>query len=496
LRLKSSHVNGMKIHTLLFNPQNWMELAQELSQLDRFDAQWQAIERREQKTLKELKSIATVRSVGASTRIEGSRLSDKEVEVLIENLDINKLAERDQQEVIGYYETLNLVGESYADIPVAESSIRQLHNILMKYSTKDGYHKGNYKINTNRVERTEIDGSKTTIFETSAPGWATQDAMAQLIEWYNNDSTTHPLIRAALFVYEFLSIHPFQDGNGRLSRLLATLLLMKSGYVWIEYVSFEHEIEHRKKEYYKKLMESQRSRPGEDVTEWVCFFLDCLKNIQGQLLQKIKEKEKRESVGVREQHVYAMVENNPGISSGEIAEKLKIPNSTVKRILADLISMRNLVVHGAGRGTRYSIAVTDLVKRDAAIVLTNEERTKEFTLSQAGAFIRIKKIVLTPKFDWKHPNEWSAKLSQNGLYFTIHALTSKGVSFSQPYSIFGFNDPTYYQPVFIVNPNIVIPDQLGSNSVFKIDYPIKCSIELSGSVENFDFDVMLVTDQG
>jgi Fic family protein len=496
LRLKSSHVNGMKIHTLLFNPQNWMELAQELSQLDRFDAQWQAIERREQKTLKELKSIATVRSVGASTRIEGSRLSDKEVEVLIENLDINKLAERDQQEVIGYYETLNLIGESYADIPVAESSIRQLHNILMKYSTKDGYHKGNYKINTNRVERTEIDGSKTTIFETSAPGWGTQDAMAQLIEWYNNDSTTHPLIRAALFVYEFLSIHPFQDGNGRLSRLLATLLLMKSGYVWIEYVSFEHEIEHRKKEYYKKLMESQRNRPGEDVTEWVCFFLDCLKNIQGQLLQKIKEKEKRESVGVREQHVYAMVENNPGISSGEIAEKLKIPNSTVKRILADLISMRNLVVHGAGRGTRYSIAVTDLVKRDAAIVLTNEERTKEFTLSQAGAFIRIKKIVLAPKFDWKHPNEWGTRLSQNGLYIIVHAVTSKGVAFSQPYSISGFNDPTYYQPVFIVNPNIVLLDQLDSNNVFKIDYPIKCSIELSGSVENFDFDVMLVTDQG
>jgi Fic family protein len=138
---------------------------------------------------------------------------------------------------------------------------------------------------------------------------------------------------------------------------------MKSGYVWIEYVSFEHEIEHRKKEYYKKLMESQRNRPGEDVTEWVYFFLDCLKNIQGQLLQKKKEKEKRESVGVREQH--------------------------------------NLVVHGAGRGTRYSIAVTDLVKRDIAIILTNDQRIKEFTLPQASAFIRIKKIVLSvERFDF------------------------------------------------------------------------------------------------
>jgi predicted transcriptional regulator len=271
---------------------------------------------------------------------------------------------------------------------------------------------------------------------------------------------------------------------------------MKSGYVWIQYVSFEHEIEHRKKEYYKRLMEAQRNRPDEDVTEWVYFFLDCLKNIQGQLLQKIVEKEKRESVGVREQHIYAMVENNPGISSGEIAEKLNIPNSTVKRILADLVSMRNLIVHGAGRGTRYSIAVTDLVKRDVAIVLTNEERIKAFTLPQIGSFLRIKKIVLTPLFEWKHPGEWSNRLSQNGLYITVHAVTSQGIVYRQPYSIFGYNDPSYFQPVFIVNPNIVLPDQLkDNNGIYKMSFPIKCQIELSGGVEIFDFDVMLVTDE-
>lgn len=472
-----------------------MELTQELSQLDRFDAQWQAIERREKQALKELKSIATVRSIGASTRIEGSHLSDKEVEILIENLDISSLTDRDEQEVAGYYDTLNLIGESYRDISISESSIKHLHNVLMKHSTKDSYHKGNYKISPNHVERTEADGSKTIVFETTPPGWATQDAMRQLIEWYNNDSSTHPLIRSALFVYEFLSIHPFQDGNGRLSRLLATLLLLKNEYVWIEYVSFEHEIEHRKKEYYKQLMDAQHKRPGEDVTGWVLFLLDCLKNIQGQLLQKVKEKEKRESVGLREQHVYALVENNPGISSGEIAKRLKIPNSTVKRILTDLVAMRNLIVHGAGRGTSYSIAATDLIKRNVAIVFTNEERVKEFTLPQIGAFLRIKKIVLTPKFEWKHPDEWSTKLSQNGLYLTIHAVTSKGIVFRQPYSVFAFNNPTYYQPVFIVNPNIVIPDQLG-NGISKIDYPVKCRIELSGSIAQFDFDVMLVTDEG
>jgi Fic family protein len=486
----------MKIHTLKFNPGNWMELVQELGQLDRFDARWQAIERREKQALKELRSMATVRSIGASTRIEGSRLTDKEVEILIKNLDISKISERDQQEVAGYYEALNLIGESKADITVSEGSIRQLHNILMKYSDKDQYHRGNYKITSNRVERTEADGTKTAVFETAAPGWPTQDAMMGLLEWYNNDSKTHPLIKTAVFIYEFLSIHPFQDGNGRLSRLLATLLLLKNGYVWIEYVSFEHEIEHRKKEYYMHLMNAQRQRPGEEVVEWVSFFLDCLKNIQAQLLEKVKEKEKRETVGMREQLVYSIVENNPGISSGDIAERINVPASTVKRILSELVSARNLVVHGAGRATSYSIAATDLVKRDVGLRFTNEERVKDFTLPQLGAFFRVKKIVLTPLFEWAHPDEWSRRLSQNGLYFTINTVTAKGIVVTQNYAISAYNDPHYFQPVFIVTPNIVLPGSLMEKAVTKIDFPVHCSIALSGSVENFDFDVMLVTDQG
>jgi Fic family protein len=486
----------MQIHTLHFLPPNWMVLAQELSQLDRFDAQWQTIERREQKTLKELKTIATVRSIGASTRIEGSKLSDAEVEVLIENLDIHKLTERDQQEAAGYYDTLNLITESYRDIAITEASIKHLHKTLMKHSTKDSYHRGNYKINPNRVERTEADGTKATIFETTAPGWPTQEAMEGLVAWYNSDATTHPLIRAAIFVYEFLSIHPFQDGNGRLSRLLATLLLMKSSYVWIEYVSFEHEIEHRKKEYYKKLMDAQRARPDEDVTEWVYFFLNCLKNIQQQLLQKVKEKESRQAVGVREQQIYNLVELNPGISSGDISKRLAIPSPTVKRILSDLVATRNLIVHGAGRGTSYSIANTDGVRHDLTIRLTNEDRKKEFTLPQIGSFSRIKKIVLSPLFEWKHPDEWSQKLAQNGLCFTVEAVTAQGIMHSQIYSIASYNDPTYFQPVFVVHPNIVLPDVLKTAGIQKIGYPIKCSIELIGSVDQFDFDVMLVTDEG
>lgn len=473
-----------------------MEFYQELIQLDRFDSNWKDIERKGKQTLKELKSIATARSVGSSTRIEGSKLSDTEVGVLIENLDISKLTDRDQQEVAGYYKTLNLIAESYRDIAITESNIKYLHKTLMSFSKKDDHHKGDYKTTSNRVEKTEADGTKTIIFNTTAPGLATRETMEKVVHWYNNDNTTPAIIRAAIFVYEFLSIHPFEDGNGRLSRLLANLLLLKSGYAWIEYVSFEHEIEHRKKEYYQVLMNAQRNRPGEDVTEWVNFFIACLKNIQQQLLEKVKKKDYLDSIGMREQSIYNLIENNPGISSGDIASKLDIPNPTVKRILADLKKMGALVVHGAGRGTSYSIDIRDHINRNVTLRLTNEDRIKELLLTQIGTFVCIKKIILTPHFEWKHPDEWVKKLSNNGLIITIQAITGKGKVFRKSYSVFGFNDPNYYQPVLIVSPNIILPDILEANGISKIDFPIKCQIELSGSVEKFDFDVMLVMDEG
>ena len=218
-----------QIYTFRLAP-DW-KLINQLSFIDRFGGSWTVIERREGQTLKQLKSIATVRSIGASTRIEGSKMTDDEVEALIKNLEISKLEERDQQEVAGYFEVLDLISESFRDIGISESSLKHFHNLLMKYSEKDAWHKGNYKQASNEVEATNPDGSKYTIFKTTEPGLATEGAMRGLVEWYKTDTEAHPLVRAATLIYEFLSIHPFQDGNGRLSRLLATLLLLKSGYV-------------------------------------------------------------------------------------------------------------------------------------------------------------------------------------------------------------------------------------------------------------------------
>lgn len=326
-----------------------------ISEIDRFDANWTAIERKEGQNLKELKSIATVRSVGASNRIEGNRMSDEEVDVLLQEIDISKLTDIDSQEVVGYFEVLDLISESYENISVTENHIKSLHNSLMKYSAKDEWHKGNFKMHSNAVEASFPDGTRQIIFQTTEAGFATEDAIRQLLNWYNSETEVHTLIKVASFVYDFLSIHPFQDGNGRLSRLISTLLLLKNGYKWIQYVSFEHEIENRKNEYYQVLRSCQAKRPKEDVTEWVMFFLNCLSNIQSQLLTKLKKSGLETQLSPKEKSIYIIIQNRPNIQSGEIAEKLAIPAPTVKRILSELLKKELIEKQGNGRNVSYTI---------------------------------------------------------------------------------------------------------------------------------------------
>jgi Fic family protein len=342
-----------KVHTFRLNI-DW-ELIRLISQIDRFDASWSTIEKKEGQSLKQLKSIATVRSVGASTRIEGSQMSDEEVEVLLREIDITKIVDRDSQEVVGYFETLDLIAESYTNIAITENNLKNLHNILLKHSSKDEWHKGDYKQHSNAVEANLPDGTKQIVFQTTEAGFPTQDAMRKLIDWYNNDNKIHPLVKSALFAYDFVSIHPFQDGNGRLSRLISTLLLLKHGYKWIQYVSFEHEIERRKTEYYRVLRSCQSQRPNEDITEWINFFFNALGNVQELLMKKLESVGVETKLSPKEKSILTFIGNHAGCKSGEIAKKLGIPTPTVKRILPGLIEKNLIEKHGIGPGTNYIV---------------------------------------------------------------------------------------------------------------------------------------------
>jgi Fic family protein len=483
-----------KLHT--FSLELDFKLLNLLSGIDRFAGSWSAIERREGiQTLKQLKSIATVHSVGASTRIEGSKMTNNEVKALIfDNLTIEKLEERDQQEVVGYFTALDVISESYQDIAITENSLKNLHNILMKFSDKDQWHKGNYKQHPNSVEATNPDGTKTIIFETTPPGFETEDAMRALVNWYNGDNDTPAIIKSALFVYDFLSIHPFQDGNGRLSRLLATLLLLRHGYSWIQYVSFEHEIENRKLEYYRVLMDCQHQRPGENVTPWVLFFLDCLGNIQNKLMQKLDVQKSENQMSPREKMIYGFIENHPGCKSSEIAEKLNLPLPTVKRILSEMVSGRFITKHGSGIGTNYTTEKLTMITENITMTFSATAKNKQFMLKNKHSFIQITKVILTPKFTWNKPDDWSRVMINTGLMLEISCVTNQGETRKQPRSISSFNNPYYYEPVFTLNSPIHVPGNLWEGMPNDNEYPINVVIEITSKLPDWQFDVMLVYD--
>lgn len=332
---------------------NW-RLLNSISQIDRFDASWSSIEKKEGETLKYLRTIATIQSVGASTRIEGSKMSDSEVEELIANINTFKIADRDSQEVVGYFNVLDLITDVFEDMDITVSGIKNLHSRLLQYSQKDEWHKGDFKQHANAVQASFPDGTNRIIFQTTEPGYATDDGMRLLVNWYNQEKVVHPLIKGAAFVYEFLSIHPFQDGNGRLSRLLTTLFLMKSGYSWIQYVSFEHEIERNKKNYYRVLRSCQAQRPNEDITEWIDFFLESLINVQYKLQKKLASTEQVNTLSPKEKSVYVYINEHPKSKSKDIAKALDMSKATVKRVLVGLITQKLVGQYGKGAGIYYS----------------------------------------------------------------------------------------------------------------------------------------------
>jgi Fic family protein len=475
---------------------NW-KLVNELSSIDRYAGTWSDIIKREGQSLKQLKSIATVRSIGASTRIEGSKMTDDEVKVLIDNLSIGKLEERDQQEVIGYFETLDLISETYQDMPITESTIQSLHNVLLKHKTDDHWHKGRYKQHSNSVEAERVGEAKYTIFKTTPPGWATEDAMRKLVEWYQQEKEAHPLVRVAAFIYDFLSIHPFIDGNGRLSRLLSTLLLLKEGYGWIEYVSFEHEVESRKNEYYKVLMECQQNRPGENISPWVHFFTNCLSNIQQQLMQKLESKTEDVSTSPRMQQIRMYVEHHAGAKTGEIAVRLGLPLPTVKKDVAMMVNSGMLIRHGIGAGTNYTAKPRLITQPDRMLKLSRRETKHSFSLTTPGSSRTIKKIVLTPLFEWTQPDEWFKKLSDQGLFLFIQCTNRKGEISRNQYLLAPYTTPYHFQPVFTLFAPIVLPNTIINGTVYQYDYPIQVEIELQGSVapEYYSFDVLVVYDE-
>ncbi|MCP4356226.1 MAG: Fic family protein [Proteobacteria bacterium] len=337
------------------------QINQLLSVVDMFKGAWKVLEQTKSGYLKELRKIATIESIGSSTRIEGATLTNEEVEKLLKSVKISKLEKRDEQEVVGYYEALEVILENYETIPLTESYIHQMHGFLLKHSHKDQTHKGKYKNLSNQVVANYPDGTQRTIFRTTEPH-LTASEMESLLIWTNDrldKNDLHPLLIVSTFVYEFLSIHPYQDGNGRLSRLLTTLLLMKLDYQFVQYVSFEHVIESKKEAYYRTLMTGQKNRYKEEerIDKWVHFFLESLMELTKRLEVKYETYSKlKVGINERQQQIVAYIKENEPVQIKVLESTLvNYSRNTIKKDLAYLVNEGILLKTGAGRGVRYYI---------------------------------------------------------------------------------------------------------------------------------------------
>jgi Fic family protein len=344
-----------------FTSSIYQKITQKLSEIDSFKGSWKALTLNDSKPLKELRKIATIESIGSSTRIEGATLTDTEVEKLLKSVKIKTFKSRDEEEVAGYYEVLQIVLKHYSEIKLTESEIHNLHNLLLKYSSKDQRHRGKYKNLSNKVVANYPDGTQRTIFNTTEPH-LTEPAMVNLLLWIEKrerKNDLHPLLIVAVFIYEFLSIHPYQDGNGRLSRLLTTLLLMKKDYLFIQYVSFENIIETRKDDYYRALMDGQKNRntKKEKIDNWIFFFLDSIQTLIVRLEAKYKQYHKLEvRINERQQKIIDYFKISKLAQIGEIELSLKeYSRNTLKKDLSYLLREGIVLKTGEGRSYTYHL---------------------------------------------------------------------------------------------------------------------------------------------
>ena len=349
----------------MLNTQNIQITSQLLSliaEIEEFKGAWRALGQLAPEQLQSLKRVATIESIGSSTRIEGSKLSDQEVEVLLSNHQIKKFDSGDEQEVAGYAEVMNTIFQHYTDIPLTENYIKQFHRDLLQYSEKDGWHRGEYKKNNNHVEAFDPDGkSLGIVFETASP-FDTPFRMAKLVQWTRETmekKTLHPLLVISVFIVEFLAIHPFQDGNGRLSRILTTYLLLSAGYVYVPYSSLEAVIENSKEGYYLGLRQTQGTLRTDTPNRqpWMLFFLKALKQ-QKQRLEVKLEREKLLSGQLPELSlkILELVKSRGRISISDVVVLTEANRNTIKKHLETLVDDKYLLRHGVGKATWYSLS--------------------------------------------------------------------------------------------------------------------------------------------
>ena len=332
-----------------------------IAKIDEFKGAWLALGRLAPDRLSALRRVATIESIGSSTRIEGGKLSDREVERLLTNLQIKTFTTRDEQEVAGYAEVLDLVFSSWQDITLTENHLKQLHRDLLVYSEKDSRHRGNYKTSSNSVVAFDDQGAQIgVVFETATP-FDTPRLMTELVTWMQEErgaERLHPLLLIGLWAVVFLEIHPFQDGNGRLSRVLTMLLLLQAGYAYVPYSSLEGVIEQNKEAYTLALRQTQGTIRTDTPNwqPWLVFFLRSLAEQVRRLNRKI-EREKLVLAPLPELslQIFEFAREHGRVTMGDVIRLTGASRNTLKQHFRALVDQGHLNRQGSGRGVWYAL---------------------------------------------------------------------------------------------------------------------------------------------
>jgi Fic family protein len=341
------------------------DLVKLIAEIDEFKGRWEALRMLSPDRLGALRKVATIESVGSSTRIEGAKLSDAEVEDLLPRvLSMESFKTRDEQEVAGYAEAMDLVFQAHADMRLTENHIRQLHQTLLRHSDKDVRHRGTYKTLSNNVVAFDADGREIGVVFATASPFDTPREMEALVAWTRktlDEEALHPLLVIAIFIVTFLAIHPFQDGNGRLSRVLTTLLLLRSGYAYVPFASLERVIEENKDLYYKALRRTQTTLKGEapDWDPWVGFFLRALKRQKDNLAARLEQERMAQSgeadlpgLSLR---ILKALRAKERLTIAQLASITGANRNTLKVRLRELVADGHVRQHGKARATWYSL---------------------------------------------------------------------------------------------------------------------------------------------
>jgi Fic family protein len=337
------------------------ETVQLIAEIDEFKGRWEALQLLSPERLRALRHVATIESIGSSTRIEGVRLTDRQIETLLANLERRALRSRDEEEVAGYAEAMDLIFVSWEQLTLTENHLKQLHAVLLKHSGKDEHHRGLYKRAPNNVVAYEASGREMGVIFATSPPFQTPFEMQQLVAWTNQALEArllHPLLAIAVFVVRLLAIHPFQDGNGRLSRILTTLLLLRTGYAYVPYASLESVIEQNKDLYYAALRRTQGTLSDEQPhwEPWVSFFLRCLKKQKDNLAARLtRERLLQQALPALSAQVIALLREHGRLTISDLERLTGANKNTLKVRLRELTEARHIARHGQARATWYTL---------------------------------------------------------------------------------------------------------------------------------------------